>query len=589
MDFLSKDDVRQSDDIRLELQPYLLSQYSASPTIYKLLSDFRDNIRPDADIDLFRQKIMNIETAEGFGLDVWGNILGIKRSILGIDNETIYTLADNDYRKLLIYKALANILDSTMASLNKMLNILLEGVDIIAVNRLVDGTIPLTGEYYNMLPMHVRFSVKGNMTDVEKALFVRGGLLCLATGVGWSIVFLDGNGVFGFRGSELQPFNQGVFVAGADVIDDGSENGDLPVDYSVIITQSENQTISVVASKDAVTQTYTDSFVISEKGWNLQILVEGDSGYLAGNLIINGIERTDGQVTMKLEENLTISATEAEQGSVVYMNGNVATGWNAQRYRFYSDLSCTEEITKSSLTGKIVVFDISNGLPADGEGLAGANLNAFSTGAVCSQVTVIDVSDVDVSQKTSLKYDFAYCGQLRKIIGLDKWNPQYVGNMASFCRNASYLTDIGDISRWQTPSLTSLHEAFRDLGITSMDMSGWYTPNLVDVSDCFNGDSSLRVVDISGIDTTNISDATRFFSGNTALNYVIMDSNDIKFSGNVVMPEGNNTVKYLVKANMVETYKAHANWSSRANRIESIDNYDIVRVNGQITVTPKEV
>ena len=56
MDFLSNDDVRQSDEVRKELQPYILSQYSASPTIYQLLSDFRDNISPDADIDLFRKK-----------------------------------------------------------------------------------------------------------------------------------------------------------------------------------------------------------------------------------------------------------------------------------------------------------------------------------------------------------------------------------------------------------------------------------------------------------------------------------------------------------------------------------------------------
>lgn len=588
MDFLSNDDVRQSDEVRKELQPYILSQYSASPTIYKLLSDFRDNIRPDADIDLFRKKIMNIETAEGVGLDTWGNILGITRNVLGMDNATVYTLGDDDYRKLLMYKALANITDSTLGVLNKMLSILLEGVDIIATNRLVEGT-QLSGEYYNMLPMHVRFSVKGEMTDIEKALFVRGGLLCLATGVGWSIVFIEGNGVFGFRGSELQPFNQGVFLSSSDSIDDGGSDGEMPIDYSVIITQSANQTIYVVATKDGVTHTYTDSFAVTENGWNLQILVEGASGYLAGNLVINGIERTDGQVSMKLDMNLNLSATEAEVGRIVYINGTVSTGWNAQSYKFYSDSACTDQITKNSIIGKVIVNDVSDGTNADGEGLAGANSNSLSSSYICSQVTIIDVSNFKTSSKTSLKFDFAYCGQLRKIIGLDKWNPQYVGSMASFCRNAPYLTDIGDISRWQTPSLTSLHEAFRNLGITSMDMSGWYTPNLVDVSDCFNGDSSLRVVDISGIDTTYISNASNMFYNNISVQYVIMDSNDIKFSGNVVMPEGNNTVKYLVRTDKLNAYRTHANWSARASRILDINDFDIVRVNGQITVTPKEV
>ena len=119
-------------------------------------------------------------------------------------------------------------------------------------------------------------------------------------------------------------------------------------------------------------------------------------------------------------------------------------------------------------------------------------------------------------------------------------------------------------------------------------MHDWYTPNLTNVTEAFNGCSYLRVADISGIDTTNISSANYFLGTSASLKYIIMDSNDIKFSGNVSMPNPNNTCKYLVKASMVDAYKAHANWSSRASRIESIDNYNIVRVNGQITVTPKE-
>jgi hypothetical protein len=46
MNFHTDTDVRECDDVREELQPYILTQYSGSPTIVQLLSDFRDNIDP---------------------------------------------------------------------------------------------------------------------------------------------------------------------------------------------------------------------------------------------------------------------------------------------------------------------------------------------------------------------------------------------------------------------------------------------------------------------------------------------------------------------------------------------------------------
>ena len=583
MDFLSNDDVRQSDEVRKELQPYILSQYSASPTIYKLLSDFRDNIRPDADIDLFRKKIMNIETAEGVGLDTWGNILGITRNVLGMDNATVYTLGDDDYRKLLMYKALANITDSTLGVLNKMLSILLEGVDIIATNRLVEGT-QLNGDYYNMLPMHVRFSVNGDMTDIEKALFVRGGLLCLATGVGWSIVFIEGNGVFGFRGSELQPFNQGVFLSSSDSIDDGGSDGEMPIDYSVIITQSANQTIYVVASKDGITHTYTDSFAVTENGWNLQILVEGASGYLAGNLIINGIEHTNKHINMPLNMNLNLSVTEAELGRTVYMNGT--KGRYDHYYYFYSDEACTTTVDKTTLYGKVIVEDLSNGLPTDGEGITGGE-TWFDQ---LTHATEVDLSSVKVSLKTTLHNACNSCYNLRRIIGLDKWNPIETRSLESAFAYNTLLADIGDISRWKMPELTACSTAFKGCDLRSVDMHDWYTPSLLYAGRMFEGNSSLKVVDASGIDTRNALNTEGMFTNCPSLQYLIIDSEELKFK----RAESyswfiNNTCKILVPRSKLNDYKTWGGWSTQANQFYAIEDYNIVRVNGQITVTPKEV
>lgn len=218
MNFNSDADLRECDDIREELQPYLLTQYSASPTIVQLLKDFRDNIDPQADIELFIQKIMDIDTAVGAGLDVLGNIVGIKRNI-EINNQTI-SLDDTNYRKLLKYKALSNITDASLATLNKMMSVLFDDITISVHNVLIpaqDGDMK-----YNSYPMHVIFTMIGNLSELDSALFSVGGTLSLGAGVGWSLAAIDTNNVFGFKGSGLQPFNQGTFVSDSNIIYGGA-------------------------------------------------------------------------------------------------------------------------------------------------------------------------------------------------------------------------------------------------------------------------------------------------------------------------------------------------------------------------------
>ena len=75
MYFRSDDDVRECDDVRTELMPFIQSQYAASVRITALLQSAKDHILPDADIALFYDTIFNVETAQGYGLDVFVGIL----------------------------------------------------------------------------------------------------------------------------------------------------------------------------------------------------------------------------------------------------------------------------------------------------------------------------------------------------------------------------------------------------------------------------------------------------------------------------------------------------------------------------------
>ena len=217
MNFHTDTDVRECDDVREELQPYLLTQYADSVTITQLLADFRDNIDAQNDTDLIEKQFMDIDTAQGIGLDILGRIIGIPR-IVQYASQAI-TLNDETYRRLLKYKAYANISDASLATLNKMLYTLFDEDLFTAENIVVKEQSG--DEYYNSFPMHIRFTAKRELTDEEKILFNVGAILNLSAGVGWSLIVIQDN-IFGFKNSELQPFHCGAFTSNSNVVEGGA-------------------------------------------------------------------------------------------------------------------------------------------------------------------------------------------------------------------------------------------------------------------------------------------------------------------------------------------------------------------------------
>ena len=216
MNFHSNDDVRADDNVREELQPYILSQYSGSPTIIKLLDNFRKEIDPQADIEVFKKNIMFVDTVNGVGLDIWGRIVGISRTVK-MDASTI-TLDETNYRKLIMHKALANITDCSLATLNKSLNLLF-GENLFVARNIISEA-QSGDEKYNSYPMHIRFTTSRILTDIERMLFVVCVSLNLPAGVGWSLFIMQKN-IFGFKGSGLMPFNVGTFTSSDNIAEGG--------------------------------------------------------------------------------------------------------------------------------------------------------------------------------------------------------------------------------------------------------------------------------------------------------------------------------------------------------------------------------
>lgn len=132
----------------------ILAQYAGSPKLRSIIETFNTTMDTGKFLDDFYDVIWNIDTADTYGLDVWGKIVVVSRLLtvtlsekfFGYDEATnstpviddpepfdqapFYTgeqqtstvsLANDAYRKLIMLKAMANITDCTIPSMNRML------------------------------------------------------------------------------------------------------------------------------------------------------------------------------------------------------------------------------------------------------------------------------------------------------------------------------------------------------------------------------------------------------------------------------------------------------------------------------------
>ena len=223
--------VRELENIREATSYAIQSQYAASEKILALAAGFQERICPEMDVELFYRKMFDIYTAEGFGLDNWGVILGMGRTIegpyqgpcFGFDWSglqpfdqypfipdsgappavTMISLEDELYRLLLLYKALANISASDAATQNKLLSVLTaSGI----------GNLPRAAYVLEVDTMVIRWVFEDSMTTLPLAVFKAAGTLARGAGVGWELYAVNPEKVFGFEGSGMQPINQAPFA-----------------------------------------------------------------------------------------------------------------------------------------------------------------------------------------------------------------------------------------------------------------------------------------------------------------------------------------------------------------------------------------
>ena len=206
-----------------------MSQFANSPIILALVSSYNSAVDPSVNVDSFYNNVWNIETAQGYGLDVWGRILSVSRILhipvsatrkMGFEEQsgstdafnvspfnggapitTNYYLSDTAYRSLLLVKALANISRTTIPLLNQLLMQLFAGRGNVYVND--------TGGMAMQLVFHFA------LEPFEVAI-LKSGVFPNPTGVQINVIDINAAMDFGFAeaASGYGGFNSGIFFKG---------------------------------------------------------------------------------------------------------------------------------------------------------------------------------------------------------------------------------------------------------------------------------------------------------------------------------------------------------------------------------------
>jgi hypothetical protein len=221
-----------------DVRQTIISQYANSPIINQLIDFWNQDIDPAVNFAEFYDFVWNVQTAVGFGLDIWGQIVNVTRYLQvtqdneyfgfynaafpdnaqvytpfnvqpffnGYDSTPTITVDDETYRMMILAKAYANIAYANCRNINFILTLLL-GENAAFV---VDG-----------FDMTIRYVFNITINPIQYAIIYQSGIIPVPTGV--KVTFDEGR-LFGFDSPHIPnaaqnwpwPFGVGVFYAPQD-------------------------------------------------------------------------------------------------------------------------------------------------------------------------------------------------------------------------------------------------------------------------------------------------------------------------------------------------------------------------------------
>jgi hypothetical protein len=181
----------------------IISQYANSAILTQLIENLDEYVDQTANFDSLYDLIWNVDSAQGYGLDVWGRIVGVTRVLtisstkffgfeqqapavdtfgpggtspfyVGVSATSNFSLTDSAFRTLIFAKALANICDGS----------------IPAINQILLNLFPGRGDCYvtDGQNMTMTYTFKFALTPVEVAIVSSSGVLPKPVGVAATVV-----------------------------------------------------------------------------------------------------------------------------------------------------------------------------------------------------------------------------------------------------------------------------------------------------------------------------------------------------------------------------------------------------------------
>lgn len=187
-------------DINLESQ--ILWQYASADKMNSLLLQKQSwyNISHNGFWNNWADDVLNISTANDFGLSIWGNLLQVARTYEV--NGNIVTLDTEQYRLLLRGRLLYLRMNGSVPSINEYLKLIFEK----------DGRAYIRDNF----DMSITYVLEFIPTEEQWVVLLNTGVLPRPAGVEYKIYVIPPADVFGFCGSGLSGFNQAVFWNGFD-------------------------------------------------------------------------------------------------------------------------------------------------------------------------------------------------------------------------------------------------------------------------------------------------------------------------------------------------------------------------------------
>ena len=135
-----------------------------------------------------------------------------------------------------------------------------------------------------------------------------------------------------------------------------------------------------------------------------------------------------------------------------------------------------------------------------------------------SGFTSLDLSVLDTSANFLMQGMFQNCSNLTTVGDISRWNTSNANDMSNMFDGCSSLTNL-DLSRWNVSGVTIMDNMFTNCSslTTVGDLSRWNLRLLGSATNMFSGCSSLTSLNLSGWDLSSCGYLSNMFSGCSSL------------------------------------------------------------------------